>query len=289
MVAAALLTAATTGAVPPVQRPTFVRRTGAFRTAPMLESSGVTPSHTHPGQFWTINDSGNDPSVFLADTTGAVIGFVNLPVPNVDWEALTSGPCGDGRWCLYIGDIGDNRAVRPAVRVYRIPEPTDQDLVHHRGAAVTALTVQYADGPRDAEGLVATSAGDLAIVSKGRQGRVAAYWIGRDAWRGSATIARPFWNLPIATSLLLASLVTDAALSPDQTRLAVRTYREVYIFKRSSPASRLPEQLAAICDVAGLEPLGEGITWWRNGSLLMTSEMSGKQAGPITVLGCDAP
>lgn len=254
----------------------------------MLESSGVTPSRAHPGRFWTINDSGNDPSIFLADTTGAVIGVANLPVPNVDWEAITSGPCGDDRWCLYVGDIGDNRAVRPAVTVYRLPEPTDQDLARHRAAPVTALTVQYADGPRDAEGLVATAGGDLAIISKGRQGRVAAYWVGRDAWQSRATVTRSFWNLPIATSLLLASLVTDAALSPDQARLAVRTYREVYVFTRSSPVSRLPEHLAAICDVAGLEPLGEGITWWQNGTLLMTSEMSGRQAGPITVLGCDA-
>lgn len=255
----------------------------------MIESSGVTPSRNRPGLFWTINDSGNDPSVFLADTTGGVVGFVTLPVSNVDWEAVTSGPCGDGRWCLFIGDIGDNRAIRRTVSVYRIPEPNGQDLARHSPASVTTLTVGYTDGPHDAEALVATPGGDLAIISKGRQGPVAAYWIGSEAWRSRTVQVRPFWNLPIATSLLLSSLVTDAALSPDQSRLAVRTYREIYIFTRGAPAARLPDRPAVVCDIAGLEPLGEGVTWWLDGSLLLTSEMNGRRPGPITVLECAAP
>ncbi len=246
-------------------------------------------SRLHPGLFWTLNDSGNAPTLFLVDTTGVVRGFVSLPVPNVDWEALTSGPCGDAEWCLYVADIGDNRAVRPAVVIYKVPEPDDSALLRKAARPTAALAVRYANGPRDAESVVATRNGDLAIISKGRQGPVTAYWIPKDAWQAGRLVAKPFWTLPISTNLLLASLVTDAALSPDETWLAVRTYREVHLFRRSNPASMLPDQPTASCDIAGLEPLGEAVTWWDGRTLLLTSEIDGRNPGPITLLECPVP
>ncbi len=282
--------ALTTGSArPPVKRPVHVRQPGAFRSAPVLESSGATKSRSHPGLFWTLNDSGNPATLFLVDTTGVIRGLVRLPVPNVDWEALTSGPCGDGRWCLYVADIGDNRAVRPTVVIYRVPEPDDGALQRTIARPTAALAVRYANGPRDAEAVVVTRNGDLAIISKGRQGPVTAYWIPKEAWAAGRFEAKSFWTLPISTSLLLASLVTDAALSPDETWLAVRTYREIHLFTRTNPASRLPDQLTATCDIAGLEPQGEGITWWDDHTLLLTSEIEGRNPGPITLLECPVP
>ena len=269
-----------------VKRPTNVRQPGAFRSAPVLESSAATPSRAHPGLFWTLNDSGNPADLFLVDTAGTVHGFVRLPVRNIDWEAMTSGPCGDSRWCLYVADIGDNRAVRPSVVIYRLPEPDDSALARQTDRPMDSLVVRYTDGAHDAESLVATGAGDLAIISKGRQGPVAAYWIPKDAWRAGRIETRPFWDLPIPTSFLLATLVTDAALSPDDQWLAVRTYREIHLFKRANPTDRLPNQLVATCDVAGLEPLGEAITWWQGHTLLLTSEIDGRNPGPVTLLEC---
>ena len=273
---------------PPVKRAVNLRQPGAFREPPLLESSGVTPSRAHPGLFWTLNDSGNPATLFLADTTGAVRGFVRLQATNVDWEAITSGPCGDGRWCLYVADIGDNRAVRPSVVIYRVPEPDDAALARKAARPMDSLVVSYSDGAHDAESLVATATGDLAIISKGRQGPILAYWIPKEAWRTGRFESKPFWELPIRASVLLATLVTDAALSADDQWLAVRTYREIHLFKRTNPASRLPDHPVATCDVAGLEPQGEAITWWQGRALLLTSEVAGRAPAPITLLECPA-
>ena len=41
-----------------------------------------------------------------------------------DWEAIAVGPCGS-RTCLFVGDIGDNKARRKHITIHRVTEPAD--------------------------------------------------------------------------------------------------------------------------------------------------------------------
>ena len=274
------------GGVPAVS-PRSVRQPGAFREAPVTESSGIALSRRRPGMFWTMNDSGNPASLFLTDTLAAYHGFVSLePILDVDWEALSAAPCGED-WCLYVGDIGDNRAVRKSVVIYRLGEPTDEDLAANRTGPVDSLVVTYPDGPEDAEALVATADGSLGIVTKGRDGSATTYWIDGSAWAAGSTVARRVGQLPFATSLILRRLVTDAALSPDGRRLAIRTYRSIYLYERGD--GPLPDRPLTICDIDGLEPIGEGIAWYDDTTLVLTSEISRSRPGPVTLLQCPVP
>ncbi len=269
-----------TGAVAPM----VVRQPGSFRDGPVPESSGIAMSRRRPGMFWTINDSGNPASLFLVDTLAVVHGFVSLdPIPAIDWEAMAAAPCGT-EWCLYVGDIGDNRAVRRSVVIYRVPEPTEEQVATHRTDRVDSLVVTYQDGPEDAEALVATPAGDLGIITKGRGGFSNGYWIDRTAWQAGTAVARKIWQPPFATSMMLRRLVTDAALSPDGARLAIRTYRTIYVYARAD--GPLPDRPAASCDIDGLEPIGEGIAWLDDDTLILTSEVSRSRPGPVTLLQC---
>lgn len=269
-------------------RPANVRQTGAFRAPPLMESSGAVRSRAHPGRFWSINDSENPATLFLADTTGRVAGFVRVPgVADTDWEAVSAGPCGQ-IWCVFIGDIGDNREIRRTVTIFRLPEPTPGQLQAMAVPPPESLVIRYPDGPRDAEALVVTGSGGLGIVTKGRNRPPRVYWVGPDAWRKGVVIAEFLAELPIATSLLLGHLVTDAALSPDDAVMAVRTYKNIFFFRRAAGA-RLPTQPDGVCPIAGLDPQGEGLAWWAPRTWLMTSEVTRFGPGAITLLECRGP
>ena len=72
---------------------------------------------TQPGIIFGLNDSGHEPLLFAFDSTGRSRGVWRVNgARNLDWEAAASGPCeaGSDRRCLYIGDVGDNEARKPA-------------------------------------------------------------------------------------------------------------------------------------------------------------------------------
>ncbi|HEX9107875.1 MAG TPA: hypothetical protein VF832_11615, partial [Longimicrobiales bacterium] len=136
------------------------------------ESSGLAASRRHPGVLWTHNDSDGEPAVYAIDTRGRLLGTVRVTgARNVDWEDIALGPCAAGD-CLYIGDIGDNDAVRGEVQLYRVPEPAPGDAAT---APAERLTLVYPDGPRDAEALFVLPDSSVYIVSKGRKSPVAVY------------------------------------------------------------------------------------------------------------------
>lgn len=263
------------------------RRTGAFLDSRLRESSGVVASRRHPGLLWTLNDSGGDPILFLTDTTGAALGTYRVRgASNVDWEALGRGACGD-TVCLIIGDTGDNDERRPAVRLYRMVEPDTGVLARNAGPEVESLGVQYPDGPHDVEALYVEPDGAVVLVTKGRTGRILSFRVAASAWNsGRAAMATRLDTLPIVPSLMTGRLVTDAAISPDGRRVAVRTYRDVHFFLRDTSGRLQTDPARPACDITGREPQGEGIDWWDRDTLVLTSERGRRSPGIITLLRC---
>lgn len=116
------------------------------------ESSGAAEATTWPGAlFWTHNDSGHTPHLFAVAEDGSLVARLRVAgAQNVDWEDMAAAPCpveggagdagaavGAGR-CLYIGDVGDNRERRPALDLYRIPEPSASAVRSGAGAGAGA-------------------------------------------------------------------------------------------------------------------------------------------------------
>jgi hypothetical protein len=261
------------------------RRSGNLRS-PITESSGVVRGRTNPNALWTLNDSGNDAVVFAVDTTGRLIAAVAVTgARNVDWEAISAGPCGQ-QSCLWIGDIGDNRGVRRSITIYRLPEPLLNSAPPASARLLDSLVIRYVDGPRDAESLVVNSASDATIITKGRDGHVRAYPVPAAAWRAGRVTVSSDWELPIRPSFLHRDLITDAGLSPGGTRLAVRSYRAISMFKPASPRAFSREPLVS-CPIRGPEPIGEGLAWWDERTLVLTSERSLGRTAPIILLECD--
>ena len=264
------------------------RRTGTFQDRRLGESSGVVASRRHPGWLWTMNDSGGDPVLFLTDTTGAALGIYPVRgASNVDWESLGRGPCGR-LVCLVIGDTGDNGERRSSVTLYRIQEPDSAATAGRApGPAAESLTLRYPDGPHDVEALYVEPDGSIILITKGRRGGVVSFRVPADAWV-PGRVAKPVEvdRLPIPARLMTGRVVTDAAIAPGGVRVAVRTYRDVYFFLRDPDGHLRADPNRPVCDIAGREPQGEGIDFWDQDTLVLTSERASFPAGIVTLLRC---
>jgi hypothetical protein len=271
---------------------------GALGHRELRESSGAVMSLQHGGVFWSFNDSGGQPWLFAQDTTGAVLGVVQVTgASNRDWEAAAAGPCDEGV-CLYIGDVGDNLARHPAVTVWRIPEPVPPGAgAVASSAPAVPLHVRYHGGPRDVEALWVDADTVLWLITKrplrgaDRQRRPSLlYRLRPEAWRVADTaVAELIDSLPNVPRGDEGTLISDAALShplgaaSGGARLAVRTYHTLFVFRTEDRSGR-PRQLEASCDLRPLgEVQGEGVTWLPDGRLLFTSE---KRHAPLHAGRC---
>jgi len=60
------------------------------------ESSGIVRSHTNPNCFWTHNDSGDKPRLFLVNRDGKTVARVGLSKAKaIDWEDIAIHIVGD--------------------------------------------------------------------------------------------------------------------------------------------------------------------------------------------------
>lgn len=273
--------------------PSRVVPLGTFADTLLFEASAAAASRIQPGVIWTLNDSGNAPWVFAVDTAGRTLGVFRLPgAQNFDWETLTTSPCPAGN-CLVIGDTGDNPETRPSVVLYRIPEP----VVHPSTAGELvptpvpdSLTIRYPDGPHDNEAIYADSAGNVYFVTKGRTKGFLLFRLPAAAWTaGPSAILERVDSLPITPDISIGHWVSDAALSPDGQRVAVRTYSAVFFFTVGVGGRLSPDHGNECFFGHTLEPQGEGVTWLDDRRLLLTSEASSTSRGTLFLIECGRP
>lgn len=145
---------------------------GVLESDLLREVSGIVASRDNAGVLWVHNDSGDTPQLFALDTQARLLGSCLVQGAKArDWEDIAAGPGPEaGKHYLYIGDIGDNRARYPSVRVYRVVEPhVDTNVAFEKTETEPAETIElvYPDGPRDAETLLLDpQTRDLYIISK---------------------------------------------------------------------------------------------------------------------------
>lgn len=87
------------------------------------ESSGLILSQRNPDCFWTHNDSGDSPRLFLVHRDGRTIARVKIEgAVAIDWEDITMANI-NGSPMIIVGDIGGNARKRDHVTLYVISEP----------------------------------------------------------------------------------------------------------------------------------------------------------------------
>jgi hypothetical protein len=253
--------------------------------AELTESSGVASSSVSDQWFFTHEDSGAEPVFHAVGVDGRLLATYDLGVDARDWEDMARGPGGE----LWLADIGDNDARRDrGLLVHRVAEPqvdpaqtgVEQDV------ATTSYRLRYADGPRDAETLlVHPRTGRLFVVTKPLGADPRVYAAPADLDAGGPNVLRRVGTVEVGETgtaggpgigSLAQGLVTGGDISPDGTRVALRTYTDLYEWPL--PDEDVAAAMQSEPEVTALPPTvqGEGVAYTRDGaSLLLTSEGQG--------------
>ncbi len=246
--------------VGPLPCPTWGAATiaGALENPDLFELSGLVASRAQPGVLWAHNDSGDGPTLYALDATGADLGVVELEGASAaDWEDLGLGPCPDGTDgdCLYVGDIGDNARTRSKITIYVIPEPS---IGPDRAVAEVILTVHltYPDGSRDSEALlVDPETGDLYVFEKTTEGASTVYRAAAPHANEAAIEMEDLGDIEM-------SIITAADISSDGALVLVRNYFAVVAFQRPGGMDLADAFGEAPCDAPlGMAIQGEAIAF----------------------------
>jgi hypothetical protein len=242
------------------------------------ESSGLVASRTHPGVFWTHNDSGDDPRIFAINGRGdLIVEFPVLGATLEDWEDITIDDAGN----LYIGDIGNNKNERDDLRVYRVPEP--DPFAGSRTARVDlVLPFRYADQKEfpdsarrnfDAEALFWME-GDLYLLTKHRSDTHTKLYrlLVLDGGLEQALLPIARFDLGGKRRRFFGN-ATAAALRSDGKLMAVLTYRAIHLFERTPDGDKPFRLLRRIELDERSVGLAESIAW--NGDSLIFGNEQG--------------
>jgi hypothetical protein len=246
-----------------------------FQDAEIRESSGVAVGARRDDVIFTHNDSGDAPRFFAVDAAGCTIARYTLEgAEAVDWEDMSTGPEHKGTPTLWLGDIGDNAAVRSGIAVYRVTEPKVPTANATPGECAvpvddqitaTRFDLEYADGPHDAEALLLhPRTGRVYVTTKGTSTQLYA--------APKKLRAREVNMLePVAPITDRVGLVTAGDLSVDGKRLVLRNYTEAFEWRVKDGALRAA--LASEPEVIPLPPTpqGEAIAYTADGDALITT------------------
>lgn len=252
-----------------------------LRDPRVSESSGVVAGDD--GVFFTHDDSGDTGRFFEVDRSCHVVVHPLVGIRPRDIEDIARAPDG----ALLLGDIGDNRAVRTSVVVYRV-------AVSGRGP-VTSFRLRYGDGPHDAETLLAGPDGQVGVVTKSFTGTSALY-VGELAGgvlRRAASLQLGPTGTPGGPAGPFGQLLVTGGDLRDGL-LVLRTYTDAYLW-RLDPA--LPFEAALEAALARPparralppQPQGEGIALTADGRLLLTSEGVGQPVLLVAAPPVSAP
>ena len=208
-----------------------LRSAGKLDPRLVPECSALFPGRRLPGVFWTLSDSGAKPVLVPVRADGSKVftpkgyaqGVALAGATNVDWEALT----GDEDGNLIVGDVGNNVSRRKELAFYLCAEPAPD------AASVPARKVTFAwpdqtafpdpELAHDCEAMFFLR-GKLYLLTKHRRDTLT------DLWRADIPATGDRATLTKLARFDIGGMVTDACLSPDRTRLAVLTYRNVWVF-----------------------------------------------------------
>lgn len=235
------------------------------------ESSGLAPSIRTAGEYWTHNDSGDTARFFRFGADGKITAEFRLTgAKAVDWEDMASARV-RGVPTLLLADVGDNRARREGVTIYRLREPVGA------GGDVKdfdTIEVRYADKPHDCETiLVDPASGDIYLVAKVFAGPSGVYRIPAPRGSGSVTAQR-IGEIKLEFAGMGGQAATGGAVSMDGKRVAVRTYRGAAEFRVTGKFQDWWKSKQTSIAIAN-ETQGESICYRMDGrAILTTSEGS---------------
>lgn len=248
---------------------------GKAEAAGLNEVSGIACSAGLPGVIWAHNDSGDAPRFFAMTEEGRdlAVYYLRGAVAH-DWEDMASGPGPrPGKQYLYFGDIGDNKAGRSHITVYRVEEPAPVEAAEGLqglrsdtlpGSVFDAFHLKYPNGPRDAETLLVDPiSGSLFIVSK-REKAVGVYKADLPARPADTLVLERVAELPYTG-------MTGGDISAAGDGILLKSYKHLFYWSRE-PGETVGEALQRKPRRLNYtpEPQGEAVAWKKDGSGFFT-------------------
>ena len=242
------------------------------------ECSGIAllPS----GNIAMINDSGNEPEVFITDKKGKLIKNIYLPdACNRDWEEIEYA---NGH--LYIGDFGNNKNERKDLVVLKYSINEDDSIFNQH-----IIKFKYANQDEfpphkkfknfDMEAMI--HFGDsIYLFSKNRTKPFTGYtyMYGLPDKAGSYEI-EPLDSFKTGVGEKDYWWVSGAAISPDGKRLALLGYDKLWLFEdfKGSDFFGGYHQTLAL----GWLSQKESVTFLNNSELLITDELNHFGGGKV--------
>ncbi len=216
--------------------PVELKVCGNLKFEPIVESSGIVRSRLWPEVLWTHNDSGDRARIFPVKKDGSIIspswsdqsyeGVILLDAVNVDWEDIAIDKYNN----LIIGAFGNNGNARRDLAIYILAEPNPYERYNTR--ILFKIPFVYPDQKEfpakkrnfDAEALFYAK-DKLYILSKNRADDYT------KLYRFDSTKTDAVNVLTLISSFKIRSQVTAADANSDGTKIAVLTYRAVWLFE----------------------------------------------------------
>jgi len=249
---------------------------GILDNIEISEASGLVASHYNPDLFWTHNDSGDLPRIFLISSNGkGKLDFILKGIVNRDWEDMGIWKDANGQSWIYIADIGDNEAKYGSYVIYRFKEPRFEEYLTNNRVITDIQKIEFKlpDQSRDMESLLVDQrTGELFVISKREKEKIL-YQVPHKNW-GQSVVAKKImklhFSIPTSRVGLIEKLyfLTGASVATSNEEILIRNYLEIYYWKKNHFES-IPDALARKprSVPSKLEPQGEAVAfaWYQSG------------------------
>jgi len=247
----------------------------------IVESSGSVASNSFEGCFWTINDSGNEPELFLFEgVSGRLVTTLSIPgVKNTDWESIDIYQDNQRHYKIIIADIGDNLQIRSTVKAYEFLEPdtstVDTALTYNMITPyIDSIEFTYSEGPRDVESFFVDPVDKAWYFISKRESPNGLYQLIPNTVSDVDTA-----QLVGRLSVYLATGADCKVYGADSSHIVLRNYERVLLWPRHRSVSVI-ETMAKeplLVRYGEREPQGEAVWFWSNGDIGTCSELNGGQ------------
>ncbi|MBD3749402.1 MAG: hypothetical protein IE931_07895 [Sphingobacteriales bacterium] len=236
------------------------------------ECSGLAVSSKNDNLLWLHNDSGDFSRIFLINNSGKTQAVFNYNAKVVDCEDIALYAPKNATPQLFVGDIGDNKAKRDHISIYRFdePDPTTKSLDEIPVKGVEELKFRYPDGPRDAECLMVDEHDQKIYIISKREDSVGVYSAPLNSPVGKINILKKeeklFFPGPFGPKW-----ITAGDISRDGKRVLVKSYMFVFYWDRK-PDDTIPQCLKGAFKELPYkpEPQGEAIGFCHDGESYYT-------------------
>ncbi len=238
----------------------------------LQEASGLAISFENPGHLWTHNDSGGEPALYLINEKGDLVMTADLPgATNRDWEDIAISR--DGSGYLYIGDIGDNRAVRESLTIYRVIEPK-LDSSEIQTVAFEQMVIQYKEGARDSETLMVDPFTQNLVLLTKREDNILIYSFAFEA--GAKKILKSRGKMDL-TQLTAGDIHASG-------NVLIKNYNQLFYLENKDKTPIVQLLLNGELNLIDyvIEKQGEALTWSEDGnSFYLLSEWNDNDPQPL--------